>query len=127
MQTLPASTWIGIRPTHVLVGRRIESEWQHAWRRRQQTPGEPLSSGTAAGVRSARLARLEAALFVADRPLPARLLAQFAMLADAADVKAGVAELNAAYEADDAAFRIELLATGYQLLTRPEFVMWLDR
>jgi segregation and condensation protein B len=66
-------------------------------------------------------------LFVADRPLPARLLAQFAMLADAGDVKAGVAELNATYEADAAAFRIELLATGYQLLTRPEFAMWLDR
>jgi segregation and condensation protein B len=107
--------------------RLADSEWRRVWQRRQQS-AEHISRGEAgATARSTRLARLEAALFVADRPLPARLLAQFAMLADAADVTAGVAELNAAYEADAAAFRIELLATGYQLLTRPEFAMWLDR
>lgn len=117
----------GVRRSDVLTGWHADPEWLRTWRRRRQTPDQPLSSGTTATVRSARLARLEAALFVADRPLPARVLAQFAMLADAGDVKAGVAELNAAYEADNAAFRIELLATGYQLLTRPEFVMWLDR
>jgi segregation and condensation protein B len=107
--------------------RRGESEWQRSWRRRKQLAIQVSRARTPTTARSTRLARLEAALFVADRPLPARLLAQFAMLADAADVKQGVAELNAAYAAADAAFRIELLATGYQLLTRPEFAMWLDR
>ena len=106
---------------------RHAGEWLRAWHRRRR-PADHFARGeTAAAARSTRLARLEAALFVADRPLPARLLAQCAMLADAADVKAGVAELNAAFDAGVAPFRIELLASGYQLLTRPDFAPWLDR
>ena len=38
-----------------------------------------------------------------------------------------VEELNAGYEADQSAWRVERLATGYQLMTRPVFARWLDK
>lgn len=102
-------------------------EFQRRWLRRsgesvavdERPPGVPG--------RSARLARLEAALFVSDRPLTARKLAVFAMLADPDDVLAGIDQLNSAYDAGAAPFRIERVATGFQLLTRPEFAPWLER
>ena len=77
--------------------------------------------------RSPKAARLEAALFISNAPQPPKKLAQFAVLTDAKEVKTLVAELNADYDQTGAAFRIERLATGYQLLTRPEFSPWLDR
>jgi segregation and condensation protein B len=70
---------------------------------------------------------LEAALLVTERPLSARRLAQHAALADAAEVDALIEQLNWAYAHDGSPFRVELVATGYQLLTRPEFAPWLDR
>lgn len=81
----------------------------------------------APGTRSEKMARVEAALLVADRPLSLRKLAQHATLVDAADAQAQVELLNAAYEQDDSPFRIERVATGVQLLTRPEFAAWLDK
>jgi segregation and condensation protein B len=38
-----------------------------------------------------------------------------------------VDELNAAYDADGSAFRIEHVATGFQLLTRPQYALWLEK
>jgi segregation and condensation protein B len=78
-------------------------------------------------VRSARAARIEAALVVADAPLSERKLLQFAGLADITDVRRGIEELNASYDRVRSAFRAERLATGYQLLTDPVYAPWLDR
>ena len=78
-------------------------------------------------VRNSRMARLEAALLVADGALSARRLAQLATLAESSEVRRLVDQLNAAYDLDDSAFRVERVATGFQLLTRPEFAFWLDR
>lgn len=102
------------------------------WRWRWQCRGpaaRPVEQATAvSGLRrTPRLARVEAALFVSDRPLPARRLAQHAALVDAANVATAVEELNAAYDADGSAFRIEQLATGYQLLTRSQYAPWLEK
>jgi segregation and condensation protein B len=77
--------------------------------------------------RTAKMARLEAALLVADGALSTRKLAQFATLADAAETRTLIDRLNAAYDAGHTAFRIERVATGYQLLTRPHLVFWLDK
>ena len=74
-----------------------------------------------------RLARVEAALFVSDRPQSARRLAQFAAVVDAADAEQAITELNAIYDADGSPFRIEHVATGFQLLTRPQFAPWLEK
>jgi len=73
------------------------------------------------------LARLEAALFVAEGALTARKLAQFAALPEPSAIPAMIDELNASYEASLSAYCIERLATGYQFMTRPVFARWLDK
>ncbi|HEY2784985.1 MAG TPA: SMC-Scp complex subunit ScpB [Fimbriiglobus sp.] len=73
------------------------------------------------------MARLEAALFLADEPLPARRLAEATGLKDAAEARVLVERLKQWYEADGSAFQIEDVAGGFQLLTRPAFHSWLLR
>ncbi|MFG0332140.1 MAG: SMC-Scp complex subunit ScpB, partial [Maioricimonas sp. JB049] len=73
------------------------------------------------------MARLEAALFVADQALSPRKLSQFASLASAAEVRQLVEQLNAAYDLSGSTFRVENVATGYRLLTDARFAPWLDR
>lgn len=77
--------------------------------------------------RTQKMARLEAALLVAEHALPGRKLLQFAKLADIAEVRRLIDQLNLAYDQSRTAFRIEQVATGYQMLTRPKFAPWLDR
>lgn len=74
-----------------------------------------------------RRSRLEAALFVADRPLSAARLAKAALLPGQKDVHAAVGSLNASYEADRSPLRVEKLAGGYRLLTRAPFAFHLDQ
>ena len=77
--------------------------------------------------RSQKLARLEAVLLVADSAMSIRRLAQLATLASPGEVGQLVERLNRIYDSGESAFHIERVATGYQLLTRPEFSLWLDR
>jgi segregation and condensation protein B len=70
---------------------------------------------------------LEAALLVADAPLSARKLAQVAALADAAEVRELVDQLNTLLDRSEATFRVERVSSGYRLLTLPVFAAWLDR
>lgn len=104
------------------------AEVQRWWRRRGRAPDGELGPGGADPLaRSPRLARLEAALLVADGPLSARKLAQFAALADAREVRGLVDELNRLLEGSGATFRVERVSNGYRLLTLPKFAPWLDR
>src|SRR5262249_40607536 len=86
---------------------------------------EPAAS-VACG-RDAKLARLEAVLWLADEPLSARRLATVAELADTAEARRLIGRLKQFYDADGSAFQIEELAGGFQLLTRPVFYPWLVR
>jgi segregation and condensation protein B len=101
-------------------------EWQRwQWRRHQgPIPDAPQSPDNR---RSPKLARLEAVLFVADGPLTLRRLIDLATLADAAEARQLINDLNEGYEHDGTAFRVERVASGYQMLTLPEFADWLDR
>ena len=116
---------------HAIVGTKTAApsgEFRRAFFRRPPSGGGTAGSGNAGlGKRTPKMARLEAALFVADGALPSRRLAQLATLADHVEAKALIYELNATYDQSGSAFRIERVATGYQLLTRPEFAPWLDR
>lgn len=78
-------------------------------------------------LRTPKMARVEAALFVTDEPIPLKRLLQLATLADVSEAKEVIDRLNAAYDASASSFRIERVATGYRLLTRREFVLWLDK
>jgi segregation and condensation protein B len=73
------------------------------------------------------MARVEAAMLVMDAPLSIRRLMQLATLADVADARHLIDQLNAAYDRDGTAFRIERVASGYRLLTRPHFAFWLSK
>ncbi len=79
------------------------------------------------GVRDRKAARVEAVLFVSESAVSARKLAQLATLADTAEAMRVVDQLNAAYDREGSAFRIERAANGYLLLTRPVYARWLGR
>jgi segregation and condensation protein B len=70
---------------------------------------------------------LEAILFLAREPLSSRKLSQYASLADGTEARTLVRQLNHHYDIGGRAFRVEELAGGYQLLTRPNFAPWLRR
>ena len=89
-------------------------------RERPETAADPHA-------RNAKLARVEAALFLTDEPLTARKIASTAGLADAAEARRLLGQLRELYDADGTAFQIEEIAGGYQLLTRPAYRPWLVR
>src|SRR5262245_14616799 len=73
------------------------------------------------------MARLEAILLLAREPLTSRKLSQYANLADGTQARTLVRRLNEQYDAAGRAFRVEHVAGGYQLLTRPKLAPWLRR
>jgi segregation and condensation protein B len=85
------------------------------------------SQTVVAGQRDAKLARLEAALWLADEPLTDRKLTSVAGLANVPETRQTIQRLREALDADQSAFQVEELAGGYQLLTRPQFYPWLVR
>lgn len=108
--------------------RSSASEWQR-WQQRKTelTIASVRSSVETSGLRSEKMARLEATFFVADGPLSTRKLCQFALLADTSEVKELIDELNRSYDEEGSAFGIVRIASGYQMLTRPRFAHWLDQ
>lgn len=106
-----------------------EGEFQRRFLRRgsddnADLPGDPR---LVARKRTPKLARLEAVLLTADSALPARRIAQCALLADATEARTLIQRLNAAYDAARTAFRVERVANGYRLYTRPEYAVWLGK
>ncbi len=77
--------------------------------------------------RTEKMARLEAALFVAKNALSPRKLLQLATIANVNEVRQLVEQLNIAYDETKSAFRIERVAAGYQMLTRPDYSKWLNK
>ena len=88
---------------------------------------DPRSTVAGPLARDSRLARLEAALFLGSEPLTGRKLAQLAGLSDGTEARTLVRRLNQLYDQGAGAFRVEEVAGGYQLLTRPTFGPWLKR
>ncbi|GIX00428.1 MAG: hypothetical protein KatS3mg111_3760 [Pirellulaceae bacterium] len=75
----------------------------------------------------AKLRRVEAVLFLAREELNTRKIAKLAALADATEARTLIKRLNAKYDQIGRAFRVEEIAGGYVLLTRPEFAPWLRK
>lgn len=74
-----------------------------------------------------KLRRTEAVLVLSRGPLTTRKLAALAGLADATEARTLSRQLNQLYDENDRAFRVEEVAGGYQLLTRPQFAPYLRR
>lgn len=122
------------------LDRRTPADWPRAWQPQPHrllppsTPPQPPTAATAPVVdepdellRTEEQAHLEAALFLAREPLPTRKLAKLARLTDGTRARALIRELNATYDAEGSAFRIEWIAGGFQLLSRAPFGPWLRR
>jgi segregation and condensation protein B len=71
--------------------------------------------------------RLEAVLFLARESLSSRKLSQYANLADGTEARTLIRRLNEMYEQSQRAFRVEEIAGGYRLMTRPQFGAWVKR
>lgn len=89
--------------------------------------GMPRHGATGAWRRTAKMARVEAVLLVANTALSARKIAQCASLADATEARTVVGKLNRVLEHEGAPFRVERVATGYRLLTLPQYALWLGK
>ncbi len=110
------------RPTTV---RPADVRLPSVYRVRLAPPPPPAATDPLA--RDARLARLEAALMLADEPLTAKRLAEVAALTDAAEAQTLLTRLRTVLDGNGSAFAVEELAGGFQLLTRPAYHVWLLR
>lgn len=70
---------------------------------------------------------IEALLFASDAPLTAADMARADESFDEDLVEASIQELRAEYERAGNAVQIYEIASGYQLLTRPEYARYLER
>lgn len=70
---------------------------------------------------------LEAVLLISREPLSTRKLAVLAELDDPTEARTLARRLNDDYDAQGYSFRIEEVAGGLQILTRPQFANWLRR
>jgi segregation and condensation protein B len=87
----------------------------------------PQASAASKEGRDERMRRVESVIFMAREPLSSRRVCQYANLADATEARTLIRRLNELYDARGRAFRVEEVAGGYQLLTRPQFSRWLRR
>lgn len=70
---------------------------------------------------------VEAILLATDTPVTPAKIAQIVAAGGVAEVKGHIAALNERYEETGASFRIEEIAKGYQILTLPEYNVWLRK
>jgi segregation and condensation protein B len=84
---------------------------------------EPISDASPA----AKLARLEAILFVAREPLSTRKLAELAELADGAEARVLVRELGRRLKRRRSAMAPVEVAHGVLLMTRPQLADWMGK
>jgi segregation and condensation protein B len=70
---------------------------------------------------------IEALLFASDAPLTAADLARVDERLDEDTVQAVIDELRGEFDLSERSFQVYEVGGGYQILTRPEFVTWLER
>ena len=70
---------------------------------------------------------VEAILLATDTPVTPAKIAQIVGAGGAAEVTKHIEALNERYESTGASFRIEEIAKGYQILTLPEYNVWLRK
>jgi segregation and condensation protein B len=75
----------------------------------------------------AKLAQLEAVLFLAREPISTRKLANLAKLADGTEARTLLKKLNKSLDCRSSAFQVVEVARGFQLLTRPQIAEWIRR
>lgn len=74
-----------------------------------------------------KMARIMAVLFLAKQPLTGRKVSEYSNLADGTEARTLIRQLNQRLDATAKPYRVEMVAGGYQLVTRPKFSNWLRR
>lgn len=69
----------------------------------------------------------EGVIFIAREPITTTKLVQYARLYNGKEARRLIEQLNKQYDKTNCAFRIEQVAGGYQLMSRPVFSGWLKR
>lgn len=108
-------------------GSRRRIGFARLWQFRPSRLAESAAAAAGPPAADRRLARVEAVLFLAREPLSSRKIAQLAGLADGTEARTLIRRLNQFYDQGGGTFRVEELAGGFQLLTRPMFGPWLRR
>ena len=90
-------------------------------------PATPVAAKPEDEDPSVRRKRAEAVLLFHRGPVNLRKLAALAGLADATEARTRIREMNAIYDQTGSALRVEEVAGGHQLLTRPGLAPWLRR
>jgi segregation and condensation protein B len=101
--------------------------WRRLWQERFLPQSATATEDRGSTWRDGRLARIEALLFLAREPLSSRKIAQMVSLADGTEARTLVRRLNCMLDESASAFRVEEVAGGFQLMTRPKFGPWLRR
>jgi len=76
---------------------------------------------------AAKIGRIAAVLFLAKQPLNSRKLAEYSNLADGTEARTLVRHLNQKLDSTAKPYRVEVVAGGFQMVTRPKFAKWLRR
>lgn len=74
-----------------------------------------------------KLRNLEAVLFLSPLGVSSRKASKLAGLADATEVRTLIRQLNLLYDNQGKPYRVEEVAGGYAILTRPQFAPWLRK
>lgn len=74
-----------------------------------------------------KLRILEAVLFLSPQGIAGRKACKLAGLADATEVRTLIRQINQIYDGQGKPYRIEEVAGGYAILTRPQFAPWLRK
>jgi segregation and condensation protein B len=118
---------VALRHRHALAVRGAGRRGGQPWHPLESSPAPKATKASGPYRRDEKLTRVEALLFVAREPLTSRRIAQLASLADGTEARTLIRRLNHFYDAQASSFRVEQVAGGYQILTRPKFGGWLRR
>jgi segregation and condensation protein B len=69
----------------------------------------------------------EGVIFITREPITTTKLVQYARLRNGKEARQLIEQLNKQYDKTNCAYRIEQVAGGYQLMSRPVFAGWLKR
>ena len=76
---------------------------------------------------SEKLRQVEAVIFLSPEGISSRKVAKLVGLADATEARTLIRKLNLNYELGGRSYRIEEVAGGFAILTRPNFAPWLRK
>jgi len=69
----------------------------------------------------------EGVIFISREPITTTKLVQYARLHSGKEARQLIEQLNTQYDKTNCAYRIEQVAGGYQLMSRPAFAGWIKR